>query len=151
MPNLKVKRLNKDAKIPARSTPESAGLDLCACIEEPLHLVPGGRCIIPTGIAIEIPPGWCGLIFARSGLGIKHGIIPSNAVGVIDSDYRGEVHVGLINHGGQGYTIAPGERIAQLILMPAQMASVEEAEQLSHTKRGEGGFGSTGRMMTVDS
>jgi dUTP pyrophosphatase len=145
MEQLKVKRLREDAIIPKRGSEGSGGLDLCACTDGPVALLPGGRAIVSTGLAIEIPGGFCGFIFARSGLGVKRGIIPSNAVGVIDSDYRGEIHVGLINHGEKAYTILPGERIAQLILLPVGMHEPVECESLSDTARGEGGLGSTGR------
>ena len=146
METLKVKKLNPQAFLPRRATPHSAGADLSACIGSPLLLQAGGMCVIPTGIAVEIQPGWVGLVFGRSGLGIKHGIAPSNAVGVIDADYRGEVCVGLINHGGEDYLIQPGERIAQLILMPVAAAQIIEAQELSQTARGAGGLGSTGRQ-----
>lgn len=112
---LKIKKLNPDAKLPVRSTPGSAGMDLCALLEEPLTVAPGGRVTVPTGIAIRLPsPETVGLIFARSGLAVKHGLTLSNSVGVIDSDYTGELRVGLVNLSQEAYTIQPGERIAQL-------------------------------------
>lgn len=144
MKKLKVQRLNPHAQLPKRATPASAGADLCACLEQPLTLSAGGQAVIPTGIAAEIAPGWAGFIFGRSGLGIKHGIVPANAVGVIDADYRGEILVGLINHGKEDYTIQPGERIAQLVLLPVALAGIVEVRSLSETPRGAGGLGSTG-------
>jgi dUTP pyrophosphatase len=142
----KVKRLRPDARLPVRSTPGSAGYDLSACLSGRVTLTPGEIVKIPTGIAIEIPPGTVALIFGRSGLGIKQGIAPANAVGVVDSDYRGEVTVGLINHGREPYTIQPGERIAQILLMPVFTPLVAEVQSLSDTARGDGGFGSTGAL-----
>lgn len=145
MRRLRVKRIYPDAVLPARATPGSAGLDLCAYLASPLTLGPGETAVLSTGVAVEIPPGWCGFVFARSGLGIKQGIIPSNAVGVIDSDYRGELHVGLYNHSREPYVIEPGERIAQLLLMEVGLHEVVECGALSKTGRGAGGFGSTGK------
>jgi len=142
---LKVKKLDPQAILPSRATPQSAGGDLHANIEAPLVLSRGCIEIVPTGIAVEIEPGWAGFIFGRSGLGIRHGICPANAVGVIDCDYRGEVKVGLINHGDVDYTIHPGERIAQLVILPVALAEVTEVDALSDTSRGAGGFGSTGK------
>jgi len=146
MNTLKVKKLHPKAVLPRRATPGSAGADLCACLEQPLLLPAGEMRLIPTGVAVEIAPGWAGFVFGRSGLGIKHGIAPSNAVGVIDADYRGEIKVGLINHGKQDYVIQPEERIAQLILLPVSLAEIVEARELSGTVRGDGGFGSTGQL-----
>ena len=146
MQTLNVKKLNPLATLPSRGTPQSAGADLHACLEAPLTLPCGGIEIIPTGIAVEITPGWAGFVFGRSGLGARHGICPANAVGVIDSDYRGEVKVALINHGGADYTIQPGERIAQLVLLPVALAEIVETGALSDTSRGAGGFGSTGKV-----
>jgi len=142
---LKVKKLSARAILPRRATEQSAGADLAACLEEPFLLPAGGLAGIPTGIAVEIAPGWAGFVFGRSGLGTKHGITLSNSVGVIDADYRGELHIGLCNHGSEGYLIQPGERIAQLVLLPVGMAEIVEVESLSDTGRGTGGFGSTGR------
>lgn len=144
---LKIKKLNPDAKLPVRSTPGSAGMDLCALLEEPLTVAPGGRVTVPTGIAIRLPsPETVGLIFARSGLAVKHGLTLSNSVGVIDSDYTGELRVGLVNLSQEAYTIQPGERIAQLAVMPVCLPQVEETDDLGDTERGAGGFGSTGRL-----
>jgi len=142
---LKFKRLREDAVLPERKTAGSAGYDLCACIAGEFTIEPGELALFPTGLAAEIPEGCAGMIFTRSGLGVKHGVAVSNGVGVIDSDYRGEIHVGLRNSGKIPYTIRPGERIAQLIVMPVCLPVVEEAEELSETQRGAGGFGSTGQ------
>lgn len=139
------KRLRPQAVLPVRATSGSAGMDLSACIEEPITLAPGSRILIPTGIAAAIPQGAAGMIYARSSLGVKHGIALSNGVGVIDSDYRGEIHVGLCNFSSEPYTIHPGERIAQLVLHPVLLPEVLETQELEDTQRGTGGFGSTGR------
>ena len=145
METLKIKKVNENAVIPHRATEGSAGLDLSACIDEPLTLGGGETALIPTGLAIALPSAQYGaFIFARSGLSIKHGIGLLNAVGVIDSDYRGEIKVGVINQVKEPYTIQPGERIAQLVVMPVSTMPVEEAESLDETERGSGGFGSTG-------
>ena len=132
--------------IPQRATPGSAGMDLVACIEEPVLLPADGRAMVPTGLAMAIPTAeWVGLVYARSGLAVRHGITLSNSVGVIDSDYRGEIRVGLCNLGQEPYTIQPGERIAQLVISPVLLPPVEEADELDSTERGTGGFGSTGK------
>ena len=131
--------------LPRAATPGSAGLDLQACIDAPVTVMPGTQALLPAGLAVEIPEGYVGLVFGRSGLGIKHGITLSNSVGVIDSDYRGELRVGLINHGEAEYTVEPGERIAQLVIMPYAAVEPVEAESLGETERADGGFGSTGR------
>lgn len=145
METLKIKKVHENAVIPHRATAGSAGLDLCACIDEPLTLDGGETALIPTGLAIALPSAQYGaFVFARSGLSIKHGIGLLNSVGVIDSDYRGEIKVGVINQIQEPYTIQPGERIAQLVVMPVSVMPVEEAECLDETERGTGGFGSTG-------
>ncbi len=142
---LKIKKVQENAIIPKRATEGSAGLDLCACIDEPLTLKGGETALIPTGLAIELPGNQYGaFVFARSGLSIKHGIGLLNAVGVIDSDYRGEIKVGVINQIQEAYTIEPGERIAQLVILPVAMLPVVEADSLADSERGAGGFGSTG-------
>lgn len=142
---LKIKKVQENAVIPKRATEGSAGLDLCACIDAPLTLSCGDTALIPTGLAIELPSSQYGaFVFARSGLSIKHGIGLLNAVGVIDSDYRGEIKVGVINQIKEPYTIEPGERIAQLVIMPVATLPVEEAQTLGESERGAGGFGSTG-------
>lgn len=142
--SVRVKRMNPGAKLPQRQTSGSAGYDLRACIEREITIEPGEQALFPTGLAVEIPQGFAGFIYTRSGLGIKHGIAMANGVGVIDSDYRGELHVGLRNFSGKPYTIEPGERIAQLIFQPVYLPRLEEAEELSETQRDQGGFGSTG-------
>ncbi len=145
METLKIKKVHENAVIPHRATAGSAGLDLCACIDEPLTLAGGETALIPTGLAIALPSAQYGaFVFARSGLSIKHGIGLLNSVGVIDSDYRGEIKVGVINQIQEPYTIQPGERIAQLVVMPVSVMPVEEAADLDETERGAGGFGSTG-------
>ena len=142
---LKIKKVQENAVIPKRATEGSAGLDLCACIDAPLTLNSGDTALIPTGLAIELPSSQYGaFVFARSGLSIKPGIGLLNAVGVIDSDYRGEIKVGVINQIKEPYTIEPGERIAQLVIMPVATLPVEEAQTLGESERGAGGFGSTG-------
>lgn len=144
---VKYKLLDPRAKAPAYATAGAAAADLCALLDEPLTLAPGQRTMIPTGLAIELPDAQCvALLYARSGLAIKHGLTLPNCVGVIDSDYRGEVRVGLINLGTEPYTIAPGERIAQLCIAPVWQAAFVQAEDLSDTDRGAGGFGSTGKL-----
>ena len=143
---LNVQRLVPGAKIPTRATTKSAGLDLYACLTEPLCIPAGQTRSVPTGIAIALPGGTAGFVYARSGLGIKMGIAPANCVGVIDGDYRGELIVGLYNHSDADYTIEPGERIAQLVVAPVLCPDIVEAETLPGTARGKGGFGSTGRM-----
>lgn len=144
---VKYKLLDPRAKAPAYATAGAAAADLCALLDEPLTLAPGQRTMIPTGLAIELPDAQCvALLYARSGLAIKHGLTLPNCVGVIDSDYRGEVRVGLINLGTEPYTIQPGERIAQLCIAPVWQAAFVQAEDLSDTDRGAGGFGSTGKL-----
>lgn len=146
MKTLKVKKLSPNAKLPTRATKHSAGLDLYACIDSPIMIAAHHRISVPTGIAIEIEPGYAGFVFGRSGLGIRHGLVPSNAVGVIDSDYRGEIIVGLSNHSDMDYFIQPYERIAQLILQPVALPEISESGELSDTGRADGGFGSTGKL-----
>lgn len=143
---LKVKKLNQNAKVPLRATKGSAGMDLYACIDEPMIIAPHTIKVIPTGIAIELEsPDHVGYIFARSGLAIKHGIAPANCVGVIDSDYRGEVCVGLVNQTDNAFTILPEQRIAQLVISPVIIPEIEIVDDLEDTERGAGGFGSTGQ------
>ena len=146
MQSLKIKKLNPNAILPTRGSEGAAGLDLYACLEKPVTLEPRELYKIPTGVAIALPDrNTVGLVFARSGLGMKHGISLSNAVGVIDSDYRGELVVGLCNLSGDPYTLAPGERFAQLVVMPLLQTELEETDDLGETARGTGGFGSTGK------
>ena len=144
---LKYKKVRPGAALPGRATPGSAAADLRAvCGDEGVTLQPMGRAVIPTGIAVELPgPDYVALVFARSGLAVKHGLALSNGVGVIDSDYRGEIRVGMINQSDKAYTIEPGERIAQLVVMPVLLPEVAETDNLEETERGAGGFGSTGR------
>ncbi|MBQ4515191.1 MAG: dUTP diphosphatase [Clostridia bacterium] len=143
---VKIKYVNDMAKKPFYATEGAAGMDLSAAISEPVILKKGNRVLIPTGIAIALPSAESvAYIYARSGLGIKKGICLSNGVGVIDSDYRGEICVGLINLGDEDYTIEPGERIAQMVFAPVLKAEFVECESLEETERGAGGFGSTGR------
>ena len=142
---LKIQRLTPYAVLPVRATAQSAGLDLCADLRQPITLPPGGSDVFPTGLAVALPQGTVGLVFGRSGLGVKHGVAPSNAVGVIDADYRGEIRVGLANHSQQPYTVEPGERIAQLVVLPVLLPEICEVSALDETGRGAGGFGSTGK------
>ena len=143
---LPIKRLRAQAILPAYATAQSAGADLCACLDGPTEVPPHETVMIPLGFAMAIPAGWAGLIFARSGLASKRDLAPANKVGVVDADYRGEWWVPLHNHGEQTRTVEPGERIAQLLLVPCMSAAFCEVEQLDETERGAGGFGSTGRV-----
>lgn len=145
--NMKVniKKLNPNATIPSYGSEFSAGADLYACIEDAITIAPGKMIAVSTGIAMEIPMGYVGLVYARSGLATKRGLAPANKVGVIDSDYRGEIMVALYNQSDAPQTIEPGERIAQIVLTPYLTAEFALAETLSDTVRGAGGFGSTGR------
>ncbi len=145
-----IKRLSKDgleqSAMPFYATPGSAGMDLSAQIVEPMVLKKGALAVIPTGLAIALPSAdYVAYLYARSGLGVRHGICLSNGVGVIDSDYRGEICVGLVNLGPADYTIMPGERIAQLVFAPVVRAELIETDELPDSRRGSGGFGSTGR------
>ena len=142
---IKVIKLHKQAKLPVYGSAEAAGADLHACIDEPITVGPGQTAWVPTGIALEVPKGCAGLIYARSGMAAKRGLAPANKVGVIDSDYRGEVKVVLLNHGNEPQMIEPGERIAQLVITPVLTPEYVEVESLSDTERGFGGFGSTGK------
>lgn len=141
---IKFKRLDSKAHIPTFGSPYSAGADLYS-IEGDTTVEPGTAHLFHTGIALEIPTGYVGLIYARSSLACKKGLAPSNKVGVIDADYRGEIMVSLFNHGNSPVTLESGERIAQLVITPFLPCEYEEANELSDTVRGEGGFGSTGR------
>ena len=141
---LKLMRVREGAIIPKQATAGSAGYDLCACMDAPQTIEPGERCVFPSGLAAEIPTGTAGFVFTRSGLGIKKGIHVTNGVGVIDSDYRGEIRIGLHNLSAEPYTVQPGERIAQMIIMPYFAPVIEEVTSLTETDRGAGGFGSTG-------
>ena len=142
-----VKKLIDKAVLPTYGTEFSAGADLYACLEEPVTVMPGEAYLVHTGLAMEIPAGYAGLIFARSGLAVKQGLAPSNKVGVIDADYRGEIMVSLYNHSKEMRQISPGERIAQIVITPFLAAQWEEVQELQETQRGAGGFGSTGKFL----
>ncbi|MBR2915738.1 MAG: dUTP diphosphatase [Clostridia bacterium] len=139
-------KLNKDAKIPVYSSAAAAGADLCSLPGDDITILPGETVMIHTGLSMEIPEGCAAFLFARSGLASKRGLAPANKVGVVDSDYRGEVMVALHNHSASVQTIAGGERIAQMVIMPFVRGEFAEAESLTETDRGNGGFGSTGKM-----
>ena len=140
-----VKKIRENAYLPTYGSMQAAGADLYACLDEDLTIAPGQTAFVPTGLAMELPEGYVGLIYARSGLACKRDLAPANKVGVIDSDYRGEFIVALHNHGKAPQTIAHGERIAQLVITPVLQVSFTEADQLSNTQRAAGGFGSTGK------
>ena len=142
---IKVKKLSPNAKLPVYGSDFAAGADLHACLFAPITIEPGETFMVKTGISLEIPVGYAGLIYARSGLASKRGLAPANKVGVIDSDYRGEVMVALHNHSSIDQTIEPNERIAQLVITPYIKGIFSETDDLSDTIRGEGGFGSTGK------
>ena len=140
-----VKKLKNNAIIPTYGSPEAAGADLYACLDAPVQIHPGKTVFVPTGIAMEIPRGYAGLAYARSGLACKQDLAPANKVGVIDSDYRGEFMIALHNHGSEARTVSHGDRIAQLVITPVYTPGFREVEELSDTLRGAGGFGSTGK------
>lgn len=147
---LKFKALNpkigREIPLPQFATPGSAAMDLRACIDRPVTIQAGERTVVPTGLAMALPSAdYVALLFARSGLGIMKGVCLSNGVGVIDSDYRGEIGVGLVNLSQEAYTVQPGDRIAQLMVVPVERPTVSLVEDLDDTSRGSGGFGSTGR------
>ena len=142
---IRVKLLRECAKLPTYGTASAAGADLYAWLEESVTIEPGKTAFIPTGIALEVPEGCAGLIYARSGLSCKQGLAPANKVGVVDSDYRGEITVALHNHGCEPRTVNHGDRIAQFIITPVLQPAYEIAQELSDTVRAEGGFGSTGK------
>jgi dUTP pyrophosphatase len=144
MQSVLVQKLSPNALLPTYGSAEAAGADLYACLEQPVTIAPGASEWIPTGIALEVPKGCAGLIYARSGLACKKGLAPANKVGVIDSDYRGQVVVVLHNHGAEPQRVEHGERIAQLVITPVLTPSYEEVKELSSSERGAGGFGSTG-------
>lgn len=145
MEPIAVKKLSPKAILPTYGSAEAAGADLYACLEESVTIAPGETAWIPTGLALEVPKGCAGLIYARSSLGVKRGLAPANKVGVIDSDYRGEIRVVLLNHGKVSQTVEHGERIAQMIITPVLTPAYQQVEELSDTSRGAGGFGSTGK------
>ena len=139
-------KIGREIPLPQFATPGSAAMDLRACLDGPVTLQAGARAVIPTGLAMALPSAdYVALVFARSGLGIKRGVCLSNGVGVIDSDYRGEIAVGLVNLSGEDYTVQPGDRIAQLMVVPVVQPTVTLVEELDETDRGSGGLGSTGR------
>ena len=140
---IKVKKLNENAVLPTYGSDFAAGADLYACIAESVEIAPGETKMIGTGLAMEIPEGYMGLVFARSGIASKRGLAPANKVGVVDSDYRGEFMVALHNHSNQPASVDVGERIAQLVITPYMTACFEVADELSETVRNTGGFGST--------
>lgn len=142
---VRVKKLDPAARLPHYGTEYAAGADLYACTDTDIAIAPGECRVIPTGIAIELPEGCVGLIYARSGLATKKGLAPANKVGVIDCDYRGEVRVALYNHSSETRTVQANDRIAQLVIAPYYLGVFEEAGELSDTVRGQGGFGSTGK------
>ena len=145
MEKIAVKILREGAKLPTYGSPEAAGADLYACLEEEVVIAPGKTAFVPTGFAMAVPKGCAGLIYARSGLACKRGLAPANKVGVIDSDYRGEIMVALYNHGTEPQTVSHGERIAQMVITPVLTPDYGWAESLEDTQRGQGGFGSTGK------
>ena len=145
MENIAVKILREGAFLPTYGSAEAAGADLYACLETELTIAPGETVFIPTGFAMAVPKGCAGLIYARSGMACKRDLAPANKVGVIDSDYRGEIIVALHNHGSEARTVSHGERIAQMIITPVLTPAYEIAESLDNTARGEGRFGSTGK------
>lgn len=145
MHNIRVKQLRPGAKLPTYGTAGAAGADLYACLEEDAVILPGQTRFLPTGIALEVPQGCAGLVYARSGLACKRGLAPANKVGVVDSDYRGEILVALHNHGDQPQIICDGERVAQLLITPVLTPDYTWVEELSSTQRDGKGFGSTGK------
>ena len=140
-----IKKLGENATLPVYGSEYAAGADLYACIDGEITVNPHETAFIPTGLALELPVGYAGLIYARSGLASKRGLAPANKVGVVDCDYRGEVTVALHNHSSIPQTVAVGERVAQLVITPYITAEFVQTEELSETARGAGGFGSTGR------
>ena len=145
MNKIPVKMLREGATLPTYGSAEAAGADLYACLTEAVTIAPGTTAFIPTGFAMAVPKGCAGLIYARSGMACKFGLAPANKVGVIDSDYRGEILVALHNHSAEARTISHGERIAQIIITPVLTPGYELADDLDDTTRGQGGFGSTGK------
>ena len=141
---VRYQKLDERAVEPRYGSADAAGADLYAVMDEPLTLRPGQTALVRTGLAVEIPAGFVGLVCARSGLATKRGLAPANKVGVIDADYRGEILISLHNHSGEPQTVEHGERVAQLLLMPYLTAAYEQADSLTDTDRGAGGFGSTG-------
>jgi dUTP pyrophosphatase len=145
VPRVQIRRLRPDAIVPRYMTAGAAGMDLCAAIDQPITLAPGQGAAIGTGLAMAIPPGFEGQVRPRSGLAAKHQVTVTNAPGTIDSDFRGECRVLLVNHGREPFVVHSGDRIAQLVIAPVVQAELVEVEALDDTERGAGGFGSTGR------
>ncbi len=145
MSTIRVKKLRPNAILPTYGSLEAAGADLYACLDVPVTIEPGETAWISTGLALEVPKGCAGLVYARSSLGTKRGLAPANKVGVVDSDYRGEIRVVLLNHGKVAQTVEHGERVAQFLITPVLHPEYTETEDLSDTDRGTGGFGSTGK------
>ncbi len=145
MNTIRVKKLHPNAVLPTYGSAEAAGADLYACLDEAVTIQPGEIFWVPTGIALEVPKGCAGLVYARSSMGAKRGLAPANKVGVVDSDYRGEIRVVLLNHSKQPQVLEPGERVAQFVITPVLTPAYEEVADLSDTDRGAGGFGSTGK------
>ena len=145
MEQIAIKILKEGAKVPTYGSAEAAGADLYACLSEAVTIGPGETAFIPTGIAMEVPRGCAGLIYARSGMACKRGLAPANKVGVVDSDYRGEIMVALHNHGNLPQTVENGERVAQFVITPVLTPDYEAVEELTDTARNQGGFGSTGK------
>ena len=145
MEKIRIKKLHSNAVIPTYGSLEAAGADIYACLDAAVAIPAGKTVFIPTGLAMEVPRGCAGLIYARSSMGSKRGLAPANKVGVIDSDYRGQVMVALHNHSQEDQVVNPGERVAQLIITPVFTPGFREVDDLSETDRGSGGFGSTGR------
>lgn len=145
MEPIQVKKLRPDATVPTYGSAQAAGADLYACLDEPAEILPGQTVFIPTGISMQLPQGYVGLIYARSGLACRQDLAPANKVGVIDSDYRGELIVALHNHGSQLRRISTGDRIAQLVVTPVITPGFILSDTLSQTQRGDGRFGSTGK------
>ncbi len=145
MEKIRIVRLSSGATLPTYGSDGAAGADLYACLDSPVTVRPGMSAFIPTGLAMEIPQGYAGLIYARSGLACKRGLAPANKVGVVDSDYRGEFMVVLHNHGTEAQTVCHGERIAQLVITPVFTPGFLEVDSLNDTVRASGGFGSTGK------
>lgn len=142
---VRIKKLDPKAIIPKYATEGAAGMDLHACLNEPMRLYQGQQTLIPTGLAMEIPPGYEGQIRPRSGLSLKHGITVLNAPGTVDSDFRSDIGVVLINHHCRPYDLQPGERMAQIVFSKVSVVNFEEVDELRETDRGAGGFGSTGK------
>ena len=142
---VRVKILKEGAKLPTYGSAQAAGADLYACLQEPVTVAPGETVFVPTGIALEVPLGCAGLIYARSGMACKRGLAPANKVGVVDSDFRGEIIAALHNHGNVPQTVEHGERVAQFVITPVLTPDYEMVKELSDTERNQGGFGSTGK------